>query len=359
MLIEEWFDEYQYEAVYNIGESGVKAFTIKSLGIDLSNVCLRYGFHKGKPELRKLIAEDYGVDYNRVVVTTGASEAIFTVMASVTRHGDHVVIEHPNYPSLYEVPYGLGCRVEYLRLRYEDGFKPNLGELEDLIKPETKLVALTHPNNPTGSMISKRELEKLIELVERKGVYLLFDETYRELSLNGKLPPAATLSDRVISVSTMSKAYGLPGIRIGWVVASKEIIDSVCAVREQLTICNSIIGEEIALSVLKRKEEILREVLSRVKENIRFLKDWMSKQDDLDWIPPEGGVVCFPRLKINASSMEFCKRLIEEYKTFTVPGECFEFKGHFRIGFGGDSAELRSGLENVGKVINEFKGKES
>lgn len=225
MPLEDWFDTYQYEVNYDIGESGVKYLSLGALGEKPREVQLRYGHHRGSPELRSMICEQYdSLGPDRICVTTGSSEANFAVIASLVDRSDHMIVEHPNYPSLYEVPRSLELSHDLLPLVYEEGFKPNLKKLEELMKPNTKLVTLTHPNNPTGSVISEQSLREVLQLVESHGAYLLHDETYRELSFGKPPPPAATLSDRAISMTTMSKAYGLPGIRIGWIAGPKQLI---------------------------------------------------------------------------------------------------------------------------------------
>ena len=352
MPIEDWFDNYQYEVDYDIGESGVKFLKFGSLNLDLGDLPLRYGHHRGSPELRELIAQDYeGFSPDQIAVTTGASEANFAVVASLVGPNDHIIVEHPNYPSLYEVPRSLNRRLDLLHLTFEEKFKPNLEKLEGLITPQTKLVTLTHPNNPTGSMITEKMLYDAVEIIEAHGAYLLFDETYRELSFKNPLPPAATLSPRAISITSMSKVYGLPGIRIGWVAADKHVIESVRAVREQLTICNSVIGEEIAMNVLRRKQDLSKNIKKRVASNFKVVERWMKRQEDLEWVRPEGGVVGFPRFKMDMSTDELCLLLVKKYKTFVVPGYCFEMNRHFRLGFGGEAEELKAGLNCADKVL--------
>lgn len=356
MPIEDWFDNYQYEVDYDIGESGVKFLKFSSLNLDLGDLPLRYGHHRGSPELRELIAQDYeGFSSDQIAVTTGASEANFAVVASLVGPNDHIIVEHPNYPSLYEVPRSLNRRLDLLHLTFEEKFKPNLEKLENLITPQTKLVTLTHPNNPTGSMITEKMLYEIVEMIEAHGVYLLLDETYRELSFKNPLPPAATLSSHAISITSMSKVYGLPGIRIGWVAADKSIIESVRAVREQMTICNCVTSEEIIKTVLQRKQDFLRNVKQGVAVNHKIVEEWMGRQEDLEWIPPEGGVVCFPRLKTNTPTDDLCLLMVKKYKTFVVPSYCFKMNRHLRIGFGGSANELNVGLSCMDKALKEIK----
>jgi len=358
MPLEDWFDTYQYIVEYDIGESAVKFLTFGDLDIDLSSLPLRYGHHLGRPDLRAIIAEQYeGLSAEGIVATIGASEANFAVVSALVKPGDHVIIEHPTYPSLYEVPRSLGADVTLFSLRYENDFKPDLEELKSLITPKTKLISLTHPNNPTGSMISESTLEKAVEIAESHGIYLMFDETYRELAFGDKLPAAASLSPRVISISSMSKCYGLPGIRIGWLAAkSKDIIDAVLAIREQVTITNGAVGEEIAVSVLNRKEEFLTRARAHVKRNFAAVTKWIEGRSDLEWIKPEAGVVSLPRItapEINDPEKVY-RLLADTYKTFVIPGRCFELDNmFFRLGYGGTLDELKTGLENLGLALTE------
>ena len=355
MPLEDWFDRYQYEVDYDIGESGIKYQNLNSMGVELGGLGLRYGYHVGNPELRTLISEQYeGFNPSQIAVTTGSSEANFSIIASLIDTSDHIIIEHPNYPSLYEVPRSLGLQHDLFRISYEEHFQPNLERLKSLFKHGTKLVTLTHPNNPTGSVITEKVLREVIELVESHDAYLLHDETYRELCFDKAPPPAAILSDRAISMTTMSKAYGLPGIRVGWVAGPKHIIESVRAVREQITICNSTLSEAIASYALNQKELILKNARERVRQNFETLKNWMAHQDLLEWVEPEGGVVAFPRLKKEMSTEELCRLLVTKYRTFSIPGYTFGMDRHLRIGFGGDANELKEGLAKLGQAMDEY-----
>jgi aspartate/methionine/tyrosine aminotransferase len=360
MELEIWFDKYQYAIDYDIGESAVKTLSVMDVAIDLEKVLLRYGHHTGHPSLRAVIAQQYpGLSADHIIVTTGASEANFVVVAALAKPGDHVIVEHPNYPSLYEVPRSLGCDVSLLTLKFENRFRPDLDELKRMIKPQTKLVSLTHPNNPTGSMISEEDLRRVIELVELHDTFLLFDETYREMGADGNLlPPAASLSPNVVSIASMSKCYGLPGIRTGWLATENPLLlDSAVAIREQLSISNNSLSEEIALSVLRRKERFLAGARSRIESNRRLVAEWMSAQSDFEWVYPEVGVVCFPRIKkdVAVDPEELYRILAEKYRTFVVPGCCFEMdERYFRIGFGADADEIEKGLANLNKALNEL-----
>ncbi len=357
MPLEIWFDTYQFEVDYDIGESGMKFQTVRELDLDLNEVELRYGYHIGHPDLRQIIANQYqGRGAENVAVTTGASEGNFCVIAHLVNPKDNIIVEHPTYPSLYQVPRSLERDLTLFKLKWEDGFTPNLDELRKAVKPNTKLITLTHPNNPTGSVLSESTLKEAIEIAEDAGAYLMVDETYRDLMFDKPPPLAATLSDRAISLTSMSKTWGLPGIRIGWVVADTPIIEAVRAIREQVTICNSSLGESIAKAVLENQEKVLAKLREAMLANYDIVKEWMDGQEWLEWIEPRSGVVCAPRLRNGKATDKLCELLVKKYRTFTVPGSRMELDGHFRLGFGGEQEELIQGLKQLEKALRELYG---
>jgi aspartate/methionine/tyrosine aminotransferase len=355
MPLEIWFDDYQFEVDYDIGESGVKFQSIKDLDIDLDETELRYGYHLGHPDLRKEIAKQYsGNSLSNVAVTTGASEANFAIIAHLVGPKDNLIVEHPTYPSLYQVARSLGKKLTLFKLEWTNDFRPDLDKLRKLVKPNTKLISLTHPNNPTGSVITKEELKEAIEIAEEVEAYLMVDETYRDLMFGTPPPCAATLSKSAISLTSMSKTWGLPGIRIGWAVADTPIVEAIRTVREQVTICNSSVGEAITKEVLRKRDEILPVIRKAVGSNYKIVEEWMNSQEWLEWIKPNSGVVCAPRLKKGGSTDKLCEFLVKKYRTFTVPGSRMELDGHFRLGFGGEQEELIQGLKQLGKALKEI-----
>lgn len=355
--LEDWFAKYELQCRINISESGILPIDFSWFDVDLSGLKLNYSHMLGDLELREQIAREYpGVSPDQILVTTGCIEANFVAFASLVQPGDHIIVEHPNYQQLYEVPRALGGRVKLLRLRYEDSYKLNASALNEMITPKTKIIVISHPHNPTGSVINLETLKNIIEIVEDNHIYLLSDEIYRELSFTHKpLPPAATLSDHAISNSSMSKLYGLPGLRIGWMVADKAIIDIAKEIRSYTTICNSTLSEHLSKLALKRKEELVTRAEKIAKTNLEIMRKWVGTREDVDWIPPEGSLVTFPRFYRNVTSTELCKLLAENYKVFVAPGKCFDIENHFRIGFGWSTEELREGLESVGSALDRFE----
>lgn len=354
-VLEDWFAKYEAQCKYNIAESGVKPIDFKWFNVDIRDLKFLYGHLLGDSELREFILRDYsGLSLEQILVTNGCIEANFVAFVSVVQPGDHVIVEHPNYQQLYEVPRALGGKVDLLELSYEEDYKLDIDKLNEMVTPKTKLVVISHPNNPTGSTVTEKTLKGIIEIIEDNNSYLLSDELYRELVFSSPLPPAATLSDRAISTSGLSKLYGLPGLRIGWLVADEEIIDSAKEIRGYTTICNSRVGEFLAKIALRRKEELVARAERLAKTNLRIVRGWIDGRGDLHWVPPAGGVVAFPRIELNITSNKLCTLLAEKYKTLLVPGECFDVERHFRIGFGGDTNELRQGIKCVNEALTSI-----
>ena len=350
-------EEFGYEKIkYNLSESSVPDFVLGDLNLDLNDLVLSYIDHLGNPQLRQYISGE-NINPDHVLITTGAAGALFIVTTSLLKPSDHVVILHPNYVANLESPRAIGCQVDYLRLSIENHFKLDLNKLEQLIKPNTRLISLTYPQNPTGTILTESELKGIISLIESKGIYLLLDETYGEMTTK-PLPIAASLSENAISVSSFSKAYGLPGIRLGWLINQNSyLLEKFLAAKELIFICNSVVDEEIAVHFLARKREFLVKIKTHVSTNFEILSNWIQNNNYFEWVKPSGGVICFPRIKpsINIDIERFYEVLKFTYKTFVAPGHWFEVDNRFmRIGYGYPSEqELQKGLQCISEAIKE------
>ena len=348
----------------NLAESSFADQRLKDIGISISDLQLFYGDHKGKNELRELIATEINLKSDDVLITPGAAPALFIIATSLLEKDDHIVVAKTNYATNIENPRAIGADVSFLKLQFENKYSLDLNELNQLITSRTKLVSLTYPHNPTGVMIDEDTLHKIIQLVEKKNTYLLLDETYREMSFVNPLPVAATLSNRVISVSSMSKSYGLPGIRIGWLVTqNSQLMETFLAAKEQIFITNSVVDEEIAYQYLLRKDKHFPKVKATILDHFHVIKKFMQSQEYLEWIEPQGGCVCFPRFKkeINVDTDRFYNLLLSKYSTYVGRGGWFEEDNRsMRVGFGWDKKQkLEKGLVNIIKAIEESKKRES
>jgi len=364
MEMEIWFDKWQFECEYDIGESAVKWKTIEQLGVDLDKVELRYGEHAGKASLRQEIAKQYsGFSEDDVLVTSGGSEAIFSIYAALCVPGDHMVCETPNYPSNYGIPQGLGMETSLCSMDFEDGYKLDLEKIKGMVKPNTKVVSITHPNNPSGSVITEQELQELCDFCAEKDIYLLSDETYRDMTYLTDPPPAAcTLYDKAISITSMSKCYGMPGARVGWLASKdKHLMEEVLVVREYVTITNTAIGEALAEAVLQKKDELMKEHCALIDSNKAVVADWIEKHEHIEWIYPEVGVVGFPRLKKHVVEKldhphDFYTHLARKYSTFVLPGGLMtgDKYEHFRVGFGAPVEELLEGISRFDECLTKI-----
>ncbi len=224
------------------------------------------------------------------------------------------------------------------------------------ITPRTKVISVTCPHNPTGVMFTEDELRSLVAMAEDHGCLLLVDETYRDLSLDGVLPLAASMGPHVISVSSLSKAYGAPGIRVGWIINTDPALQEVfLAAKEQISICGSVINEWVAEQILEQRSSFLQPTLVEWRRRRERVAQWIDGEDLLEWVRPAGGVVCFPRMKQEpvGGTDAFYKRLLQDHGTYVGPGHWFEMPDtYFRLGFGWPSAEeFEGGLLGISKAL--------
>lgn len=341
----------------NLTESSRSDTRLEGLGRGLEDLVLCYGDHLGLPRLRALIAaQGEGLTPEDVLVTPGAAAALFIAATALLEAGDEMLVVKPNYATNIETPRSLGCKVETLDLRFEDGFRLDPAELERRLTPKTRLVSLTSPHNPTGTAISPEDLRRIIAAVEKAGAKLLLDETYRDMSFGAPLPPAAALSSSAISVSSLSKTFGLPGIRVGWLACrDKALMERFLAAKEQIVITGSILDEEIAARALEARSARLPGVQADIAARFKTVKDWIAGERRLEWVEPRGGVVCFPRVKDTAKTdvERFYRVLNEEHGTYVGPGHWFEMdRRYFRLGYGWPTPEeLRAGLAAISAAL--------
>lgn len=347
-------EEYGYGNIENnLSESSVTDQVLGDLQISIQDLTLLYCEHMGLPALRQRIASQYpGTRPEHVLVTAGAASALFILHTTLLERGDHLVVAHPNYGTNIETPRAIGAEVELLPLTFEAGFQPDLADLKRRLRPSTKLISVTTPHNPTGVRLSAESLRGVLDLAEQTGCYALVDETYRDIS-GLELPPlAAVTSKRAITVSSVSKAYGLPGIRIGWLICRDEaLMERLLAAKEQIFICNSVVDETIALQFLERRDGFLGRIRAHTQRNFEILDAWMARQSFLEWVRPDSACVCFPRFKpqLKVDTALFYRLLLEEHRTFVGPGHWFEMPDTFmRIGYGWPSEQaMRRGLAAI------------
>lgn len=351
-------EEYGYAKIrYNLSESSITDQSLATLGLTIPDLTLLYNEHRGSEALRSLIAANTaGIAAADVLITSGAATALFIISTSLLSPTDHLVVVRPNYATNLETPRAIGCNISCIDVTFENGFKLDFDELAAAITPRTRIISVTCPHNPTGIMYTATELQRLASLAGAKGCYLLVDETYRDLSFDGTLPLAASLGRHVISVSSLSKAYGVPGIRIGWLITrDPELQTKFLAAKEQISLSGSVIDEWIAEQILTRRLSLLPPTLTEMRERRRLVGEWLSNEPLLEWVAPQGGVVCFPRMRAEppGGTEAFYRRLLEQYGAYVGPGHWFEMPDRFfRLGYGWTSrAELLAGLDAISKAL--------
>ena len=355
-------EEYGYDRIkYNLSESSVRDRSLSDLGIELPDLLLLYGEHAGDRRLVELIAAASGgaagvVSPRDVLVTAGAAQALFIIATTLLEKGDHLVVVRPNYATNIFTPRAIEADISYLDLTFQDGWAVDVDRLAALMTPRTRLVSVTVPHNPTGQVMPEGDLRRLAALVEEAGCRLLVDETYREMTFDGPLPVAASLTPRAISVSSLSKTYGIPGIRTGWLITrDADLMTTFLAAKEQIGICGSVVDEEIALRAVAQRDTWLPEISGRIAEALAATRDWIAGEELMEWVEPRGGVVGFPRIKPDApvDVDEFYRLLTDEFGTYVGPGHWFEQpRRHFRLGFGWPlAAELKGGLAGISGAL--------
>lgn len=368
--VEEWMNEYEMEAVYNIAETCVDSLTVEELisidGTDpeaffrsVSSKKLTYGHITGSPGFRELVAGQYEkVEPENVLVMNGAIGANFLVFYSLVKPGDHVISVHPTYQQLYDVPASFGATVDLLALKSENNFLPDLDELKSLVNEKTKLICINNPNNPSGALMEREMLEEIVEIARSCGAYILSDEVYRGLWQDDdiSIPSIVDLYEKGISTSSMSKVLSLAGLRLGWIAASQNVIAECMKHRDYTTISCGMLDDIFAVHALRNYDKILERNRKIVKDNLAILDAWVEKEPLISYVKPRAGTTALLKYDLPVSSEAFCIGLFKENGAFLTPGSCFDLESHVRIGYACDTEVLRQGLEKVSEYIQKLQG---
>jgi capreomycidine synthase len=359
-LLEEWLREHYFTAELDLGSSGVPCWSFAEfrdiVGLDpaeLDGIRFDDSDSFGSGRLRKAIADRFGDgDPDRVMATHGSSEAVFLAMASLLNPGDEVVVVSPGYHALSATAAGIGCRIVPWRLREARGFAADLDALRGLLRPATAMVVVNFPHNPTGVTLTPDEQSALIDLVAGHGAYLLWDGAFTELTYDAApLPDPAHRYDRCLSVGTMSKAYGLPGLRLGWCLAAPALLEQFLPLRDRTSICLSPLVERLAWYAVSHADRLVTTRRAQAAANRDVLAGWLAaRAGTVDCPLPMGGVTAFLRLPLPETD-RLCLRLSREHGVLLVPGSCFGHPDRVRLGFGGPRTDFAEGLARVASAL--------
>lgn len=360
--LEDWMREYYFTAEVDIGSSGVQNFSMAELTElidlrpeDLSRVVFDDSPSCGVQSLRQAIADSWGDgDPEKVLAAHGSSEIIFLIMNALLNAGDEVVVLDPCYHALRNLADSIGCSVKEWRLRFEDGFEPRVEDFKRLVTPKTRMVVVNFPHNPTGATLTAAQQKEFVEAVAASGAYLVWDAAFNELVYETEpLPNPITMYDRAIVLGTLSKGYGLAGLRVGWCLAAPELLEQFVHWRDYTTLYLSPLVEKVAERAVENYRVLLDLRLERARKNLAIVARWVEEHREfVDWVRPKGGVTTFVRMHGVADVDEFCHRLGREHGVMVVPGSCFNQPGHMRLGFGGPTADLEEGLARVSNLLH-------
>jgi aspartate/methionine/tyrosine aminotransferase len=370
--LERWMSAYEMDVEYDIAESGIFPLTAgELLAMEpadereqavqrLLDLRLGYSEARGSHELRSLLAETYAdCSPENILVTTGAIEANFLLFNVLLEPGDHVVAPYPAYQQLYSVPRAIGCDVSLWRIQPETGFHYDVDDLERLARSQTRLIVINSPHNPTGAMLSARDMQRVYDIAQSVGAMVLSDEAYRWLTIPGGeplAPPIYSLGPQGISVGTLSKPFGLPGLRLGWLAAPAEIAAQCWGMRDYVSLSPGKLSDSLAILAIRHRDRIWQRNSSIIMANLAQAEAWVAQHADfLSWNPPRAGLLALLRYDLDVPSLELSNRLAEEYSVMLAPGSAFGFEYHLRIGVGQEPTVFAAALERASACFSDLQ----
>jgi aspartate/methionine/tyrosine aminotransferase len=363
--VETWMNRWETRCSYNLAETCVDSVTVEELlaiaGLDeaallaeLVPMRLGYGAIEGSERLRRAIAALYETaSPDDVLVTHGAIGANSLAYQALVEPGDVVISLVPTYQQHTSIPESLGAAVRVLRLREEDGWLPDLDELRGLAGGGARVIALVNPGNPTGALLAEAHLAGITEIARGAGAWILADEVYRGLDQEGPgtSPSFVDRHERTVGVGSMSKAFSLAGLRLGWIVAPREVLDGVSRHRDYSVISVGMVDDLLAAIALEAKDGLLVRNRRIVRRNLAILDAWVAGEPLIDYVRPRSGTTALLRYAGDLPSEVLCVRLLEAEGVLLTPGSAMDMEGYLRIGFANETTVLRAGLERLSAFL--------
>jgi aspartate/methionine/tyrosine aminotransferase len=371
-LLERWMTRHETHVKYDIAESGILPLSTNDLLSfepegeraatleRLLQLPLGYSEARGTLALRSALAGTYrSVSPDQILVTTGAIEANFLLFNVLLDAGDHVIAPFPAYQQLYTVPRAIGCDVSLWKVGPETNYRYDVDALEQLITLRTRLIIVNTPHNPTGAMLSPADAERVYALAESVGAWVIGDEAYRWLSVpdgDPFAPPVVDMGPRGISVGTLSKPYGLPGLRIGWIAGPADIVDRSWGMRDYISLSPGKLNDALACLGLKHHEKIVARNREIIVANLAAASTWIdARRDFVSWTPPKGGLLALLKYDLPVDSLTLADKLALEYSVMLAPGSAFGYEHHLRLGIGQRPDLFAAGLAEAGKAFDSLR----
>lgn len=353
---EKWMNLYERQAKYNLTDTSSDAWTVQELlALEpdaLQDLPLDYGWITGDPRLRKEILNLYqNQDESTLTLSCGALQGNEMVMASLLKPGDEVITFTPGYQQYTSFPEWLGCKAVEVPFDEPD-WTLDLQKVEAAITPKTKMIAFANPSNPTGTWLDGEKMKELADLCRKYDLWLLCDEVYRDDA--NDMPSASDLYEKGIATGSLSKMYGLAGLRTGWIKGAAEVIEAVDTLRDYTIISTGPMTERLSAVALKHKEQLLARPQRVLAENKAAICEWLERTPYYQVVLPERGSVCFLKLPAGIESKAFARELLEKTGIFFVPGACFGKEGYLRFGLGKTHEDLPSVLDLLDSFTRDY-----
>ncbi|MSR07078.1 MAG: aminotransferase class I/II-fold pyridoxal phosphate-dependent enzyme [Gemmatimonadetes bacterium] len=362
--LERWQSTWENRVKFNISESGVHPLSIAELLSmagsslkELGELRMVYSQSNGTDDLRKEVAKLYpGASPEQVLVTVGSAEANFIVCWGLIAPGDRVAIQLPTYMQTPGMTQNLGAQVVPFTCTIDHNWEPDLDEVRKAIAPGTKLVVVTNPNNPSGHVLSEESRREIVRCANAAGAWLLCDEVFQGAERNGVTTKSFWGEyEKVIVVNGLSKAYGLPGLRIGWIVAPQPLVDQLLERHDYTVIGPSPISDFLATLALRVRPRILERTRKILNDNYPVLEAWLKKFGEFfEWHAPDAGAIVAARYRHQMGSLDLVERMLARRDVLMVPGEHFGSPKHLRLGFGAERQYLESALAEVEKELRDM-----
>jgi aspartate/methionine/tyrosine aminotransferase len=344
----------QSRARFNLATSGLANLQLQELSVSLDELEITGESGYGYPPLLSLLADRFQVDQASLVTAAGTTFANHLALAALINPGDEILLESPAYEPLRALAQYLGATVKRFQRRFEDGWRISATDIERNLSSRTRLIVITNFHNPSGVLTDEQTLKEVGELAAKRNARVLVDEVYLEMLFQETPQTAFHLGDQFVVTGSLTKAFGLSGLRCGWILAEPELAKRMWLLNDLFAATPVHAGERLSVAAFRQLPAIAARAQSRLDKHRKMLNQFLDTRDDLETVRPQLGSIMFPRVK-TGSSESLCNLLREKYETSVVPGRFFEQPAHFRIGMGGDTETFTEGLDRLGLALDELK----